>query len=70
MERNVYLRQYVDEFYTIAETYEVVYIGTDLPDEYAHSEYTYDFWEKMGFTVRNDLIYRNKALVEMVRIDT
>ncbi len=29
-----------------------------------------DFWEKMGFTVRNDLIYRNKALVEMVRIDT
>ncbi len=28
------------------------------------------FWEKMGFTVRNDLIYRNKALVEIVRIDT
>ncbi len=41
MERNVYLRQHVDEFYTIAETNEVVYIGTDLPDEYAHSEYTY-----------------------------
>ena len=33
-----YLRQYVGEFYTIAETNEVVYIGTDLPDEYAHSE--------------------------------
>ena len=29
-----------------------------------------DFWEKMGFTVRGDLIYRNKALAEMVRIDT
>jgi ribosomal protein S18 acetylase RimI-like enzyme len=28
------------------------------------------FWEKMGFAVRNDLIYRNKALVEIVRIDT
>ena len=28
------------------------------------------FWEKMGFTVRNDLIYRNKALIEIVRIDT
>ena len=27
-------------------------------------------WEKMGFTVRNDLIYRNKALIEIVRIDT
>ena len=28
------------------------------------------FWEKQGFTVREDLAYRNKALEEMVRIDT
>lgn len=28
------------------------------------------FWEKLGFTVRDDLIYRNKSIVEMVRIDT
>ena len=28
------------------------------------------FWEKMGFTVRNDLIYRNKAIAEIARIDT
>ncbi|MGN0637635.1 MAG: GNAT family N-acetyltransferase [Huintestinicola sp.] len=28
------------------------------------------FWEKLGFTARNDLVYRNKALVDMVRIDT
>ena len=28
------------------------------------------FWEKQGFTVRNDLIYRNRSLVEMTRIDT
>ena len=28
------------------------------------------FWEKMGFTQRNDIIYRNKALVEIERIDT
>lgn len=28
------------------------------------------FWESQGFTVRNDLVYRNKALVEIVRIDT
>ena len=28
------------------------------------------FWEKNGFTRREDLVYRNKALVEMVRIDT
>lgn len=28
------------------------------------------FWEKQGFTVRDDLTYRNRSLVEMVRIDT
>ena len=28
------------------------------------------FWEKMGFTERNDIIYRNKSLTEIVRIDT
>lgn len=28
------------------------------------------FWEKQGFTVRNDLIYRNKSLIEMMRTDT
>ncbi len=35
-----YLRRYIGEFYTIADTNEIVYIGKDLPDEYAHSEYT------------------------------
>ena len=29
-----------------------------------------DFWEKLGFTARDDLIYRDKALTEIVRIDT
>lgn len=28
------------------------------------------FWEKQGFTKREDLVYRNKTLTEMVRIDT
>ena len=28
------------------------------------------FWEKQGFTVREDLVYRNKSITEMVRIDT
>lgn len=28
------------------------------------------FWERMGFTPRPDLIYRNKALIEFERIDT
>lgn len=28
------------------------------------------FWEQLGFTKREDLIYRNKNLVELTRIDT
>lgn len=28
------------------------------------------FWEKMGFTTRGDLVYRNRTLVQMERIDT
>lgn len=28
------------------------------------------FWEKSGFTSREDLIYRNKTITEMIRIDT
>lgn len=29
-----------------------------------------DFWERKGFVMRPDLIYRNKALAELERIDT
>lgn len=28
------------------------------------------FWERIGFTTRPDLVYRNKAMVEMPRIPT
>lgn len=28
------------------------------------------FWESIGFTSRDDLFYRNKALTEIIRIDT
>lgn len=37
---------------------------------FARNELGNQFWEKQGFTTREDIIYRNKALVEMVRIDT
>ena len=35
-----YLLQHVGENYTIAGTNDMIYFGTDLPDEYAHSQYT------------------------------
>lgn len=28
------------------------------------------FWEKQGFSAREDVAYRNKALTEIIRIDT
>ncbi|MBQ0078813.1 MAG: hypothetical protein KBS66_02830, partial [Eubacterium sp.] len=35
-----YLKQFVGEFYRIEQSNDVIYIGADLPDEYAHSNYT------------------------------
>lgn len=36
-----YLESYVGEFYEIADSKDIVYIGKDLPDEYTGSKYTY-----------------------------
>ena len=36
-----YLKKYVGEFYEIAETNDIIYIGSDLPDEYSYSNYTH-----------------------------
>lgn len=36
-----YLKEFVGEFYEIADTRDIVYIGSDLPDEYTGSKYTY-----------------------------
>ena len=35
-----YLRKYVGEFYEMADSKDIIYIGTDLPDEYSNSNYT------------------------------
>ena len=35
-----------------------------------HNETGNAFWEKMGFTTREDLVYRNRTITEMVRINT
>ncbi len=37
---------------------------------FARNEKGNAFWEKLGFTTREDLVYRNRTLTEMVRIDT
>lgn len=35
-----YLKQYVGEYFEILETSDKVYVGTDFPDEFAHSKDT------------------------------
>jgi len=37
---------------------------------FAGNEKGNTFWEKRGFTTREDLVYRNKAIVELTNIET
>jgi Acetyltransferases len=37
---------------------------------FARNEKGNAFWERLGFTARTDLVYRDKALRELVRTDT
>ncbi len=37
---------------------------------FKHNDVANVFWEKQGFTLREDLNYRNLCLVDLVRIDT
>lgn len=37
---------------------------------FRHNEKGNIFWEKQGFTTREDIVYRNQSLIEMVRYDT
>ncbi len=37
---------------------------------FAHNQNGNAFWERLGFTAREDLVYRNKTITEMIRIDT
>ena len=37
---------------------------------FARNENGSNFWQNLGFIAKNDIIYRNKALVELIRNDT
>ena len=40
-EVRAYLKEYVGDFYMVASTGDVIYIGADLPNEYSGSKYTH-----------------------------
>ena len=61
-----YLRRYVGEFYSIAESGDVVYIGTDLPDEYTESNYT----KHIKGTVAKAKANAAQAIPEIIEIAT
>ena len=61
-----YLRQYVGDFYQIAETDDIVYIGTDLPNEYYGSNYT----KHIKGTIAKAKANAAQAIPEMIEIAT
>ena len=61
-----YLKTYVGKFYETAESKEVIYIGSDLPDEYTSSNYTY----KLKGTVAKAKANATQGLKEIIEIAT
>ncbi len=61
-----YLKEYVGELYTIADEGEIVYIGSDLPDEYTGSRYTH----KLMGTIAKAKANASQAIPEMLEIAT
>lgn len=61
-----YLKQYVGNSYKIDENDEVVYIGTDFPDEYAHSNYSIKAKGTIGKAKAN----LSQAIPELVQTAT
>ena len=61
-----YLKTYVSKFYEIAESKEIIYIGSDFPDEYTGSNYTY----KLKGTVAKAKANATQGLKEIIEIAT
>ncbi len=61
-----YLKQYVGEFYNIAEKQEIIYIGSELPGEYSHSKYTKSLKGRYAKAKANAA----QGLCEMIEIAT
>ena len=47
-----YLKRFVGEYYSIIETSDMVYIGSDLPDEFSGSNYTKKYFSKSKGSTR------------------
>ena len=63
-EVKAYMEEFVGEDYTIVETSDIVYIGSDLPDEYTGSEYT----ESLRGTNAKAKANASQGIPELLRI--
>lgn len=61
-----YLEQYIDDIYTIAETGDEIYIGSDLPSEYTGSKYT----RKLKGSVAKAKANATQGIPELIEIAT
>ena len=58
-----YLKQFVGEFYTVEESMDVIYIGTELPGEYTGSAYT----KKLKGTVAKAKANAAQGIPELIK---
>ncbi len=61
-----YLKRYVGDFFEIASTQDVIYIGSDLPSEYSGSVYT----QKLNGTVAKAKANASQGIPELLEIAT
>ena len=65
-EVRAYLKKYIGDFYKVASTGDVIYIGSDLPSEYSGSVYT----KKLNGAVAKAKANAAQGLPEMIEIST
>lgn len=65
-EVRAYLKEYVGDFYKVASTSDVIYIGTDLPSEYSGSVYT----KRLNGAVAKAKANAAQGIPEMIKIST
>ena len=61
-----YLKQFVGEYYSIIETSDMIYIGSDLPDEFTGSNYT----KKLKGALAKAKANSAQVLPELIELDT
>ena len=65
-EVRAYLKKYVGDFYKVASTGDVIYIGSDLPSEYSGSVYT----KRLNGAVAKAKANATQGIPEMIEIST